>query len=101
MCLRRIYSRHLSDSSRDQILYIDHVWHSVEYELCLENSGHLLLFLNRFVFERFHSYHADKDGAILRIDTERSGRILRTAYKGHFGQDRDYELRFGCACSFI
>lgn len=69
--------------------------------LYFEGNGHLLLFLNRFVFERFHSYPAGKDEAILRIDTERSGRGLRTAYKGHFRQDRDYELRFGCVCSSI
>lgn len=100
MCPRRIYSRHLSDNSRDQILYIDCVWYSMEFELCLENSP-LWGKGTSIVFERFHSYPAGKDGAVLRIDTERSGRVSRTAYEGHFMQDRDYELKFGCVCSFI
>lgn len=89
----------VTDSSRDQLLVhwpcvalwnLSSVLRRIHYF-----EGNRQLFKNRFVFERSHGYPAGNDGVILGIDTERSDRVLREAYTGHFREERHHALRFG------
>lgn len=83
----------VTDSSRDQLLVhwpcvalwnLSSVLRRIHYF-----EGNRQLFKNRFIFERSHGYPAGNDGVILGIDTERSDRVLREAYTGHFREERD------------